>query len=48
MEKMRRFSTEKKKKQLNQQGKSIAAVKVELGNVKKCANDAMSQIEEIA
>ena len=44
---MRRFSTEKKK-QLNQQGKCIDAVKVELGKVKKCANDAMSQIEEIA
>ena len=33
---------------LNQQGKSVDAVKVELGKVKKCANDAMSQIEEIA
>ena len=38
----------RKKKQLSQQGKSIDAVKVELGKVKKCANDAMSQIEEIA
>ena len=29
-------------------GKSIDAVKVELDEVKKCATDAMSQIEEIA
>ena len=33
---------------LNQQAKSIDAVKVELDKVKKCATDAMSQIEEIA
>ena len=33
---------------LNQQGKSVDAEKVELGKVQKCANDAMSQIEEIA
>ena len=33
---------------LNQQGKSIDAVKVELDEVKKCAADVMSQIEEIA
>ena len=32
---------------LNQQAKSIDAVKVELDKVKKCATDAMSQIEEI-
>ena len=35
---MRRFSTEKKK-QLNQQGKSIDVAKVELGKVKKCATE---------
>ena len=33
---------------LNQQSKSIDAVKVEVDKVKKCATDAMSQIEEIA
>ena len=33
---------------LNQQAKSIDAVNVELDKVKKCATDAMSQIEEIA
>ena len=32
---------------LNQQAKSIYAVKVELDKVTKCATDAMSQIEEI-
>ena len=32
---------------LNQLAKSIDAVKVELDKVKKCATDAMSQIEEI-
>ena len=32
---------------LNQQAKSIDAVKVELDKVKKYATDAMSQIEEI-
>ena len=33
---------------LNQQAKSIDAVKVEVDKVKKCATDAMSQVEEIA
>ena len=32
---------------LNQQAKSVYAVKVELDKVTKCATDAMSQIEEI-
>ena len=36
------------KREVKPAGKSIDAVKVELDKVKKCATDAMSQIEEIA